>query len=112
MNGTVTKYLYDGDVLLAEYNGSDVLQRNYFYGVGDINPSILYEGSTIYFYQHDHLNTPQAITNESGTIVWEADYKSFGEANVDPSSTIINSKSLNVCLFADLKQAATYLSQL
>ena len=66
-------------MLLAEYNGSGALQRNYFYGAGDVNPSILYEGSTIYFYHHDHLNTPQAVTNESGTIVWEADYKSFGE---------------------------------
>ena len=69
-------------MLLAEYDGSDVIQRNYFYGAGDINPSILYEGGNVYFYHHDHLNTPQAITNESGTIVWEANYKLFGEITI------------------------------
>lgn len=90
VDGTVTKYLYDGDVLLAEYNGSDTLQRNYFCGASDINPLILYEGSTMYFFHQDHLNTPQKVTDESGTIVWDATYKSFGEASVNPSSTITN----------------------
>ena len=65
VDGVVTKYLYDGDSLLAEYDASDTLQRNYFYGAGDINPSILFEGSTIYFYHHDHLNTPQKVTDVS-----------------------------------------------
>ena len=89
VNGTVTKYLYDGDSLLAEYDNSDALQRNYFYGAGDINPSILFENSTMYFYHHDHLNTPQKVTDESGTIVWEATYNSFGEANIT-TETISN----------------------
>jgi len=82
VNGTVTKYLYDGDSSIAEYNGSGILQRNYFYGAGDINPSILFENSNVYYYYHDHLNTPQAVTNESGTVVWDATYKSFGEVNI------------------------------
>ena len=83
VNGTVTKFLYDGDSSIAEYNGSGTLQRNYLYGSGDINPSILYEGGNVYFYYHDHLNTPQAVTNESGTIVWDATYKSFGEVSIN-----------------------------
>jgi RHS repeat-associated protein len=78
VNGTVTKYLYDGDSLLAEHDSSDNLLRNYFYGTRDINPSILYEGGSVYYFNHDHLNTPQKITDESGTTVWEAIYKSFG----------------------------------
>lgn len=82
INGTITKYLYDGDLLIAEYDASDILQRNYFYGAGDINPSILYEESNVYFFHHDHLNTPQVITDESGTIVWETEYKSFGETTI------------------------------
>jgi RHS repeat-associated protein len=38
----------------------------------------------------DHLGTPQKMTDSSGTVVWAADYKPFGEATVNPSSTITN----------------------
>jgi len=89
VNGTITKYLYDGDSPITEYNGSGILQRNYFYGAGDINPSMLFENNNVYYYYHDHLNTPQAVTNESGTIVWNAVYKSFGEVSIT-TGTVTN----------------------
>ncbi len=37
----------------------------------------------------DHLGTPQKMTDSSGTVVWAADYKPFGEATVTVS-TITN----------------------
>ncbi len=37
----------------------------------------------------DHLGTPQKITDSSGTVVWAADYKPFGEATII-TSTITN----------------------
>ncbi|RLA92763.1 MAG: hypothetical protein DRG25_05755 [Deltaproteobacteria bacterium] len=40
-------------------------------------------GDEIYYYHNDHLGTPQKMTNSIGTIVWEADYLSFGKAMVD-----------------------------
>ncbi len=89
VDGTVTKYLYDGTRLLAEYDGSDQLLRNYYYGPGDINPSILSEGGTLYFYYRDHLNTPQVITDETGVVKWEATYNAFGEVNIT-TDTIVN----------------------
>jgi len=39
---------------------------------------------------NDHLATPQKMTDSSGTVVWAADYKPFGEATVSQSSTITN----------------------
>ena len=30
----------------------------------------------------DHLGTPQVITDSSQNIVWQADYKPFGEATM------------------------------
>ena len=36
----------------------------------------------VYFYHLNHLGTPQAMTDEEGNIVWQADYKPFGEAAV------------------------------
>ncbi len=38
---------------------------------------------------NDHLGTPQKMTDSSGTVVWAADYKPFGEATVTVS-TITN----------------------
>src|SRR3972149_6154976 len=38
---------------------------------------------------NDHLATPQKMTDSSGTVVWSADYKPFGEATITVS-TITN----------------------
>jgi RHS repeat-associated protein len=38
---------------------------------------------------NDHLGTPQKMTDSTGTVVWSADYKPFGEATVTVS-TITN----------------------
>jgi RHS repeat-associated protein len=38
---------------------------------------------------NDHLGTPQKMTDASGTVVWAADYKPFGEATITVS-TITN----------------------
>jgi RHS repeat-associated protein len=43
-----------------------------------------------YFYQNDHLGTPQKMTGVNGMVVWSANYSSFGETTVDGSSTITN----------------------
>jgi len=39
----------------------------------------------IYYYHNDHLGTPLAVTDESGQVVWRADYEPFGEATVTTS---------------------------
>lgn len=44
----------------------------------------------IYYYHVDHLGTPQAMTNSTGTVVWKADYEPFGKATVSPASTVEN----------------------
>jgi len=48
------------------------------------------EGVNTYYYHPDHLGTPQKMTDASGVVVWAADYKPFGEATVNFSSTITN----------------------
>jgi len=49
--------------------------------------------TTIYYYHVDHLGTPRAMTNGSGTVVWRADYEPFGKANVT-TSTVENNLRL------------------
>ena len=36
----------------------------------------------VYYYINDHLGTPQKMVDESGTVVWAADYMPFGKALV------------------------------
>ncbi|MBW1741158.1 MAG: RHS domain-containing protein [Deltaproteobacteria bacterium] len=36
----------------------------------------------MYYYHLDHLGTPQVMTDEDGEVVWKADYRPFGEADV------------------------------
>jgi len=43
----------------------------------------------VFYFHNDHLGTPQAMTDASGSVVWQADYKPFGEANVH-TETIVN----------------------
>ncbi len=47
------------------------------------------EGTNVYYYHNDALGTPQKMTDSTGTVVWAADYKPFGEATVTVS-TITN----------------------
>jgi RHS repeat-associated protein len=37
--------------------------------------------SRIYYVHNDHLGTPQVLTDESGNVVWQADYEPFGRAS-------------------------------
>lgn len=90
MNGSITGYVYDRISLLAEYDSSETLVRNYFYGSGDINPSILYENNNIYYFYHDHLSTPQKVTDENGNTKWQALYTSFGETNIALENVVNN----------------------
>jgi RHS repeat-associated protein len=49
----------------------------------------LKEGGVYYWYQNDHLGTPQKLIAQDGTVVWSAQYSAFGEAVVDVA-TITN----------------------
>jgi RHS repeat-associated protein len=44
----------------------------------------------IYYFLTDHLGTPQVMTDDTGTVVWRASYKPFGQAEVDSNSTVVN----------------------
>jgi len=41
------------------------------------------EEQKIYYFINDHLGTPQKLLNESANVVWSADYKPYGEADVN-----------------------------
>jgi RHS repeat-associated protein len=60
-NGT-TRFLYDGDELVAEYDGNGAMLRRYVHGLGSDDPLVWYEGSD--FSQPRYLHT-----NHQGSVV-------------------------------------------
>jgi len=48
---------------------------------GDFGRTDCQTGS-VYYYHNDHLGTPQKMTDVNGAVVWSADYRPFGQADV------------------------------
>jgi RHS repeat-associated protein len=90
--GATTYYYYEDEGLAAEQVGSTI-QAAYAYlpasGHGT-NPLFLKTGGNYYYYQNDHLGTPQRLSDSTGNVVWAADYTTYGNATVRPTSTVTN----------------------
>jgi RHS repeat-associated protein len=92
VNGTTTVFHYSlSGQIIAESNNAGTITAEYVYLNGQ--PLALIQGGNAYYYHNDHLGTPQKMTDSTGTVVWAADYKPFGEAAVT-ISTITNNLRL------------------
>jgi RHS repeat-associated protein len=88
VNGVTTIFHYDeSGQLIAESNGSGAITAVYVYL--NAQPLAKIEGTSVYYYHNDALGTPQKMTDSTGTVVWAADYKPFGEVTITVS-TITN----------------------
>ncbi|EDN71851.1 conserved hypothetical protein [Beggiatoa sp. SS] len=47
------------------------------------NPLFQKTNGSYYWYQTDHLGTPQKLIDSQGNVVWAAVYEAFGKARVD-----------------------------
>ena len=91
--GTKTYFFYADEGLVGEYDNSGTEIKTYGYKPGSTwttDPLFMKVGTDYYFYQNDHLWTPQKLTATNGAVAWAAVYTSFGDATVDASSTITN----------------------
>ncbi|MDP3478236.1 MAG: RHS repeat-associated core domain-containing protein [Desulfoprunum sp.] len=83
--GTVTShYIYDlNSQLIAETLLDGTPLREYIYLDGE--PLALREYQTnpgTYYFVNDHLGTPQQLVTATGTLVWQAAYLPFGQAQI------------------------------
>jgi RHS repeat-associated protein len=79
--GVTTHFGYDGHDLIAEYNGSNVLQRRYVHGPGSDEPLVWYEGAGLAdkrFLHTDERGSVVAITNASGETLAINRYDEYG----------------------------------
>ncbi|POA18278.1 RHS repeat domain-containing protein, partial [Pseudomonas sp. FW305-3-2-15-E-TSA4] len=73
VDGQTTEFFWQGDHLVAE--SSKTHHRSYVYEPGTFRPLALLDGkgpkkACPFYYQLDHLGTPQELTDYSGEIVW------------------------------------------
>jgi RHS repeat-associated protein len=82
--GVVTQFLYDGDRLVAEYDGAGTLLRRYVHGAGVDEPILWYEGATTAdrrWLIADAQGSVLAAVNASGGVLsgTRTRYGPFGE---------------------------------
>jgi len=90
-NGADTIYHYDlNGNIIGESLSDGTFISEYVYLDGTRLAYINGSDNSVYYYLNDHLGTPQFITDSNGRAVWGASTKPFGEANVNPNSSIVN----------------------
>ncbi|MCO8310403.1 RHS repeat protein [Pseudomonas mandelii] len=82
VDGHTTEFFWQGDNLIAE--SSRAHYRSYVYEPGSFRPLAMLDGkgprkACPFYYQLDHLGTPQELTDYSGEIVWSAKYNAYGK---------------------------------
>ena len=85
VSGVRTYFLHDHTGLRAEYDSSGNLIREYNYMPGSpwmSDPLFQRTSGKLYYYQNDHLGTPQQLIKPNGQLVWAARYSAFGKADV------------------------------
>ena len=90
VDSNTTKYCYDGDQVIAEYeNGA--LVRKFIYGPGIDEPICMIDvahSNDVYYYHFDGLGSVVALSDVNSEIVETYSYDVFGEPNT--TSTIGN----------------------
>jgi RHS repeat-associated protein len=86
-NGQTKRYVYDGEDILLEYNGSNVLQARYTHGPGIDEPIAVTKGSNTFFYHQDGLGTVTDLTDSTGATTKSYSYDAYGTI-VDQTGTV------------------------
>jgi RHS repeat-associated protein len=93
VGGTRTYFFYSDEGLIGEYDASGNEIKTYGYkpdSTWTTDPLWLKQDRQYYFYQNDHLGTPQKLVGVNGAVVWSATYNAFGRAKIDPLLTVAN----------------------
>jgi RHS repeat-associated protein len=78
-----TRFLYDGDALVAEYDYSGNVLRRYVHGAGTDEPLLWYEGSGVSSANRRHLGADQqgsivTVTDAAGAVLAINRYDEYG----------------------------------
>ena len=82
-----TEYLWFGSRLVAEYDsGASTPAKRYRYTENNFAPVSYSEGNNDFAVHSDYLDTPKALTDTSGNVVWNTVLSPYGNTveNTDP----------------------------
>jgi RHS repeat-associated protein len=81
--GNTTRFLYDGDELVAEYDGSGTMLRRYVHGIGTDDPVVWFEGagfgwSSMRHLRTDHQGSSVRVADYNGNVIAINSYDEYG----------------------------------
>jgi RHS repeat-associated protein len=77
VNGQTTVFHYDQNgLMISESLSTGNITAEYVYLNGQ--PLAKIENNNIFYYHVDHLGTPMEMTDSTGSIVWQGEFKPFG----------------------------------
>ena len=85
-NGQTKRYIYDGEDILLEYDGSNVLQARYTHGPGIDEPIAVTKGGSTFFYHQDGLGTVTDLTDATGATAKSYAYDAYGTILESPGT--------------------------
>jgi RHS repeat-associated protein len=86
---TVFHYDFNGNIVGESDLDGNFITEYLYRGNGRV-AKVDVGTSTMSYYLNDRLGTPLLMTNETNTVIWEGVYKPFGEADVNPNSSVVN----------------------
>jgi len=79
VKGVVTRFIYDGDQILLEKDGSGTVIAQYTYGPGIDEPLTMTRNNITYYYFYDGLGSVTDLTKASGELVESYQYDVYGQ---------------------------------
>lgn len=86
-NGQTTRYVYDGEDILLEYDGANTLLARYTHGPDFDEPIAMTRGSNTVFYHQDGLGSVTDLTDSAGATAKSYSYDAYGTI-VDQTGTL------------------------
>jgi RHS repeat-associated protein len=78
VNGKITRYVYDNEDIILEYDGEGNLIAKYIHGPGIDEPLMMERDGKIYYFIPDALGSIRALVDTKGYIRQMYEYDAFG----------------------------------
>ena len=93
VDGIRTYFVYSNEGLIGEYDETGAEIKTYGWvpdSQWSTDPLFYKQQGQYYWYQNDHLGTPQKIIETNGRVVWSAVYDSFGNVQIQTAEIVNN----------------------